>query len=600
MASGFNATALDTGLLSGINRNIAQQQQNVELGDKEQYAAFEEASKQFQTSKDKASDQKAKIDAMAPTLRFDNDDSDAAKMASLSVARDGVTNGWDSKDYTPFLQEAYRRTKADIVNNPDKWNVAPQTDERPDIPNYVADTNPANSAALHRFNPNLSTPQIEQIRQNKIDRPYANIPGGSYPNASQFGIQQDVDKANAMIAPEVAKQNALAQAKKTQEESGEAAGEAKLGIGPSSDASPAGMGTPTDNKDLQVAASDLSPDAKGGPEGIKINSLPPPEGGAVNPDAGPRVKPPGTEGLSDEATQASLDNNGKFSTQRYLDYVKSKDRIGGGIVEGLVNGEYPINPNALERPNPKDPDAVNPFWKYVVAAKIADPTFSTTDFAARQKTAQDYSPGGPVGKQLMANNTALGHIGLAYQAVDGLHNSDIQALNKIANGLGAQTGSVASVVFNSIMGRLAPEVVQAYRPSAGTGEEVAQARADLSRDLSGPQAHAVLTTMAQALKSKMDAARSAYVQQMGPVIGPANVDKKAGYSPEAKAVMDKLGLSTDMGQQEQTLKAVQQQPNLPKMAPDEAMKQPPGTQFILPDGRIGTVPPNQLNSKQKP
>lgn len=109
---------------------------------------------------------------------------------------------------------------------------------------------------------------------------------------------------------------------------------------------------------------------------------------------------------------------------------------------------------------------------------------------------------GTSGGNLIAFNTATGHLGQLYDAAFALQNNNITALNKMANDLGvAVAGKSAPAIFDAIKGALVGELGRTFKGAAADIPERQDIEDNLSRnnapnvlmDLSKTYAHLMLT-----------------------------------------------------------------------------------------------------------
>ena len=117
---------------------------------------------------------------------------------------------------------------------------------------------------------------------------------------------------------------------------------------------------------------------------------------------------------------------------------------------------------------------------------------------------------GKIGTSANALNTMMGHLSILDQAAAALKNGDIQGINKIANFIGAQTGSTAQTTYDTIVHRLGPEVTKAYVASGGSVGERGTNEADFSRNLGPDQIKANIGVSAQLADSKIKALQAQY------------------------------------------------------------------------------------------
>src|SRR5262249_45563935 len=141
---------------------------------------------------------------------------------------------------------------------------------------------------------------------------------------------------------------------------------------------------------------------------------------------------------------------------------------------------------------------------------------------------------GKSANEMVAINTALGHVGVLNQAVDALKNNDVRVLNAIANRFGVETGSSAPAVFKTIVHRVGPELVKAYAGAGGGQEEGKVAGQDFDANLAPATLKANLATTATLLNSKIQAKQQQWQNTMGTKPMPV------GLTTEAQETMKSL------------------------------------------------------------
>jgi hypothetical protein len=153
------------------------------------------------------------------------------------------------------------------------------------------------------------------------------------------------------------------------------------------------------------------------------------------------------------------------------------------------------------------PSALN-YW-----VKQIDPSYDEAEFPARNKFLTNITSG-PMAKELNSINTALGHVGVLGDAVAALKNGNVQVLNKIANGVGAQFGATPQTTFNAIVHRVGPELVSAYTQGGGGQGERSIAEADFDPKMGTDQLMNNVGITAKLLRSKIGATENQYKQTM--------------------------------------------------------------------------------------
>jgi hypothetical protein len=138
-----------------------------------------------------------------------------------------------------------------------------------------------------------------------------------------------------------------------------------------------------------------------------------------------------------------------------------------------------------------------------------NPQFQEQYYNTFQKTENAFTSGKESG-QAQALNTMMGHLEVLDRAADALKNSDVPALNRIANFLGYQTGSTAQTTYNTIVSRLGAEVGKSY--GEGTGGERLSNAGDFSSDRTPDQLKQAIGTAALLADSKIKALQDQYTR----------------------------------------------------------------------------------------
>lgn len=166
-----------------------------------------------------------------------------------------------------------------------------------------------------------------------------------------------------------------------------------------------------------------------------------------------------------------------------------------------------------------------------------DPNYDATKFPERAKITQDFSASGASGKAMTSTDTALSHLHVLSQAGDALKNGDIQAINKLANFLGAQTGSSPKVTYDSIVATVAPEISKAVIGATGGEGDRKTMAANFSSNNSDAQREGAIGATAKLLGARFEKQGQAYESDMGKPLG-------RKLSPESQKVLDRYSGST--------------------------------------------------------
>lgn len=168
-----------------------------------------------------------------------------------------------------------------------------------------------------------------------------------------------------------------------------------------------------------------------------------------------------------------------------------------------------------------------------------DPTFDTTDYNARFKTAQEYSAGGQAGRKVQAINQALHHAGQLSDAIDSLNNSDTApaVVNPVVNWFQRNIeGDTRQGVFQTKANALAAELRKVYASaSGGTLEELNKWEKSFDINAGQQQQKAYLKAGMQLLTGAIDSLKENYTRGMG-----QRADFGKLIAPESQRVMDRI------------------------------------------------------------
>ena len=207
----------------------------------------------------------------------------------------------------------------------------------------------------------------------------------------------------------------------------------------------------------------------------------------------------------------------------------NRKKFDATIGAGLDANGQPLSPDAMKQAAQADPNAVaianyqmppanlrSPIGAATMRKVMAlNPQYDGTQFQARNKTAQDYSPAGQSGKTFTSIDNALAHVNMLSEAGKALDNSDLPALNRIANELGYQFGGSAKNVYDGIVQVVGPEIIKGTLGEAGGEGERARLQQTLSSDANTQTREQTLGSIAQIFGKRVNTMRDAYRQQMG-------------------------------------------------------------------------------------
>lgn len=508
MASGFDATAFSTGLLGNLNNQAAAQQKQLQEGQLAEYQNFQDAAKEYQQSKNKAADGKNKIDALAGMLDDGTMPSDQSAPMRYATARDAVELGYTNPEHLPLVQEAYKRTLADAVKNPDKWNIDPNAVAQPNQP--TQDTNPANTAILQRFNPKLSVQDIENTRQHNVPQPYAALPHASLPNildfenkavtakqqAEQAGKNKDID---AMLPPMPVDSSSTPDS-----------------APPGSSQTPAATPGASSN-DISVPASALSPDATQPPTSVTPQTPPTPADGSIGVSGSANQGAVGQQMANLTSASTNTTPNQEVHTQGTITSKGFNENVLAGLPKSTANlvrsvADGNIEPTGSTSPFARDPKAQERFMQYVIAF---DPSYSKGEPTARSKMVTSFTSGVD-GQSLSAAATATDHLARLAKLAATLNNGPVPAANWVGNHIASGVaGSGRQAEFDQQADILAHELARAYKGSNVSDSDVDTFRDMFSAKMSPDQLNKNIAGQAQALDAKVAESRNRYAKVMG-------------------------------------------------------------------------------------
>jgi len=138
-----------------------------------------------------------------------------------------------------------------------------------------------------------------------------------------------------------------------------------------------------------------------------------------------------------------------------------------------------------------------------------NPDYHSEYYGTFQKTENDATTG-KIGTSANALNTMMGHLDVLNNAAGALKNGDYQALNRLANFVGVQTGQSPVTTYQTIVHRLGPEVTKAYLASGGSVGERGTNEEDFDPKLSPDQIKANIGISAHLADSKIAALQDQY------------------------------------------------------------------------------------------
>jgi hypothetical protein len=166
---------------------------------------------------------------------------------------------------------------------------------------------------------------------------------------------------------------------------------------------------------------------------------------------------------------------------------------------------------------------------------LAKPSWTQEKYTQAQKLYNDYAAKrqGTAGGNILFFNTGIVHLGQMARAGERLEQSDLVALNALANEVGAQIGNDPKVVYNNILNILAPEIVKATKGNV-TDPDIASVKKGLADWQAPEQRHGVIGANVGLLTSKLQQQKEEDTAVLGEPLDFQYIN------PSAKAVLQEL------------------------------------------------------------
>lgn len=172
--------------------------------------------------------------------------------------------------------------------------------------------------------------------------------------------------------------------------------------------------------------------------------------------------------------------------------------------------------------------------------QFVNPNYDQNNFTAVKKLEEEFASTRPqtAGGNLIAFNTATGHLGQLYQAAQLLENGDLTALNNLAARYGVATGKSAPQVFDAVKGALVGELGKTFKGAAPDIPESNEIRENINRAQGPQQTKDVSKTYAHLMLTKAGAQVAHYYAYTGELPaqtidpGAAQVYQRMGINPQ--------------------------------------------------------------------
>lgn len=205
-------------------------------------------------------------------------------------------------------------------------------------------------------------------------------------------------------------------------------------------------------------------------------------------------------------------------------------------IKGIA--EYRINPTTILNQRGVNRQAL------MNAVMSINPDYDATQYAARNKTTQDFSPAGVSGKALTAADTALAHLATVEELGNALKNNDVRKLNQLFNFIGGQFGSAPPNNFQTAVRVVAPEITKAVVGGQTAQADRKEMEQGFSENASPQQTLGAVKVAARLLAERVKKQQHSYKQAMGR-------DLQWQFSPESQALLSRFESGTKGGGQSQ-------------------------------------------------
>ncbi len=230
---------------------------------------------------------------------------------------------------------------------------------------------------------------------------------------------------------------------------------------------------------------------------------------------------------------------GPYNPQAGTDLTDDDRRRLGKVADAVVAGSATISAVV----NARNADKA----KLAQLVYEKDPNADLALYPQRVKTRNDFSSAGVTGKTLISASTVIGHMDTLDKKINALDNGGIVKLNSLGNWVSKNVGRPEVSGFLATKGLVNAEMAKIAQGSGVVSNEERQEFARALDAASSPaQAHEVISTWTDLIKSRVDTIESTWHQTMGdakpptPFLSPKAKDLliKRGYDPKT---MEKTG-----------------------------------------------------------
>ena len=134
-----------------------------------------------------------------------------------------------------------------------------------------------------------------------------------------------------------------------------------------------------------------------------------------------------------------------------------------------------------------------------------------------KQTAKEYAStkAGTAGGNAIAFNTAIGHLGMLWDAAQALNNNNVPAFNALAQTYAKETGSSVPTNFDTIRTAVDSEVAKVFKGGVPADAEIQEQRANSSRSGSPQQLRDNIKILVGLMNSRINTLQDRYTSIMG-------------------------------------------------------------------------------------
>lgn len=187
-------------------------------------------------------------------------------------------------------------------------------------------------------------------------------------------------------------------------------------------------------------------------------------------------------------------------------FMEALDPSMRGTVKAIVEGRAPY-PSAMAQRTPQG-------RMLMMAINQYDPTFDATTYQTRQRTRNEFNAG-QASRNIVALNTAMGHLENLDRGIDGLNNADLpfgQAVRSVTNPIARQIPEVAGRMgaFDTSKKAVMDEVAKVFAGQSSAMFDRKEWESKLDATRSPTELKAVVRELNSLLKSRVEALANQY------------------------------------------------------------------------------------------